>query len=108
MLHLPETIENCGPRLNLNQFWMERFGGYSKHRLNAKTLTAESLTENEMFAESVKMFYHSNSKTTENHERINGEQISVQMYGLKFLPPSTKESMTDIFHTRMKTNKLLK
>ena len=49
LLHLGRAIELCGPLVNVNQSWVERFIGTVKHRLHARRLAAEALTENAKF-----------------------------------------------------------
>lgn len=57
LLHLMEHVEVCGPLALYNQWWVERYVEFVKHKLHASIRAAESLTENARFLESSKMFF---------------------------------------------------
>ena len=57
ILHLSETIERCGPPVLYSQFWMERYVGFIKHRLQATTRAAECLAENAKLLEGYKLLF---------------------------------------------------
>lgn len=58
LLHLSDNIKSCGSLVLCNHFWMERFIGYVKNRLNSTVKAAEGLTEMTKLAESYKLFFH--------------------------------------------------
>lgn len=52
-LHLGRSTRQCGPLVNVSQFWLERFIGYFTDRLNAKTRPAPSMTESALLSTAV-------------------------------------------------------
>lgn len=57
LLHLEETIRECGLLLCTSQYVMERSIGYQVDRNNTKTLVSESLFRNALLFESYRLFY---------------------------------------------------
>lgn len=52
ILHLADSVRNCGPPLNVSQFPMERFIGETVYGLNARNKAAESVLEHWKFQQS--------------------------------------------------------
>ena len=99
VLHLKTTVERCGPLVNCNQFWMERFIGESKERLHATRLAAESLHENAKFAETVKLFFNDHFVSRMNSVPEPPTRVP--------LPPRDEESLNDETHKGIRTRSLL-
>ncbi|PXF49252.1 hypothetical protein BWQ96_01041 [Gracilariopsis chorda] len=76
LLHLAENVETLGPPLEYSQWWMERYVGWVKHRLNARNLAAESLTENARLLESYKLFFKKGFD--EGHSISSGNDLDVE------------------------------
>ncbi|PXF48905.1 hypothetical protein BWQ96_01247 [Gracilariopsis chorda] len=76
LLHLADNVEALGPSLNYSQLWMERYVGWVKHRLNARNLAAESLTENAKLLESYKLFFKEGF--AEGHSTSSGNDSDVE------------------------------
>lgn len=55
LLHLEDSVRDCGPLVNLSQFPMERFIGETVQSLSARNLAAESMMEQSKFREAYKM-----------------------------------------------------
>ena len=107
ILHLARTVELCGPLVNVNQFWVERYIGAIKHRFHAKRLAADALTENAKLMEAYKMYYNQHFRSGE--DRGNGEENhqGVCISGMWLLSPVERETLQDKFHTRKKTRSFL-
>ncbi|PXF41609.1 hypothetical protein BWQ96_08675 [Gracilariopsis chorda] len=57
LLHLADKVDAFGPPLNYSQWWMQRYVGWVKDRLNARNLAAVSLTKNGKLLESYNLFF---------------------------------------------------
>lgn len=102
LLHLARVVELCGPLVNVNQFWVERYVGAVKHKLNATILPAESLTENAKFFESYKMYYGEHFAPPDDD--TVSEDTSERC---ELLAPCDTESFNDRYHIRGRTINLL-
>ena len=76
LLHLADNVLNCGPLILSSQFWMERYIGFVKNRLNATNNVTESLTQNAELLEAYKIFFgeHFVEKNVGNSLGDEGEQ----------------------------------
>ena len=57
LLHLEDTIRECGPPVGFSQYGMERFIGWILGRLNARKLAAASLFKNALLGEAYKSYF---------------------------------------------------
>lgn len=57
LLHLRDSIVECGSLPAASQYPIERYIGWIQNRLNARVLAAESLLRNALFGEAFRIFY---------------------------------------------------
>ncbi|PXF41316.1 hypothetical protein BWQ96_08963 [Gracilariopsis chorda] len=76
LLHVADNVEAVDPPLKYSQWWMERYVGSVKHRLNARNLAAESLTENAKLLQSYKLFFKEGF--AEGHTTSSGNDSDVE------------------------------
>ena len=57
LLHLEQTIRECGPLVCTSQYVMERSIGFQVDRINAKTRVSEHFFKASLFSESYRLFY---------------------------------------------------
>lgn len=117
ILHIAETIDRCGPPVLYSQFWMERFVGYAKDRLNATNKAAESLTENARLSESFKLYFQEhfasedpnaglNNAVDETSSATNDNEIG-NTVGVTLLTPRRLETLTSAHLLRFRLKRLL-
>lgn len=77
LLHLADNVDRCGPLVNFNQFWVERYIGFIKNRLTARSMASEALAENAKLFESYKMFFDEHFVRSESPLRVcSDDQLS--------------------------------
>lgn len=121
ILHVEDNIENCGPLINCSQFYVERYIGFIKNRLNARTPAAESLLENAKLLEGYKLFYGHHFFKKEGLERdielengtiapIINEEITASDPDDEYLlvSPRRSDCITSLENRRLKLGSLLK
>ena len=84
LLHVHEQTKAHGPLVNCSQFWVEKYIGYVKSRLNARAKASESLSSNAIMLEGYKLFYGQHFQTSsaspllEHPMRSPSKMISLQ------------------------------
>ncbi|CDF37104.1 unnamed protein product [Chondrus crispus] len=68
LIHLEENIRAFGPPVNYAQWWVERFIGWVKNRLNGRALPAEALTESCKLIESYKIVFKEHFVRSDDHD----------------------------------------
>ncbi|PXF41662.1 hypothetical protein BWQ96_08613 [Gracilariopsis chorda] len=86
-LHLALNVDALGPPLKYSQQWKERYVGWVKHRLNARNLAAEPLSENAKLLESYKLFFkegfaEGHSTSSENDSDVEETELVGEAFSL--------------------------
>ena len=102
LLHLEDGVRAWGPPVTYSQYWVERFIGYYKHRLNARRLAAESFLESTKMTEAYKMLLKENFLTKETTSFENYELSENWL-----LSPSFSDFLKFDYHKRKKTSMAL-
>lgn len=117
LLHLKDNVQQYGPLVNCSQFYVERYIGFIKNRLNSRTLAAEALCENAKLFENYKLlfdehFVRSETRGFPKSDSESSDEEDVEEGGSGddciLLAPKRYECLESPHNKSMKLRKLLK
>lgn len=78
LLHLADGVVECGPPINYSQYWMERYIGWVKGRMNAWRLASSSLFNDCKFVEAYKHLFSNENGSENSHTGPDGHHLCGQ------------------------------